>query len=719
MTAAVLATGEYRLIPGRLRIKVHGLRHNSQYAQQIAKVLLDGQGIRTVTANPLTGKVLIHFNDKLTGLADIQRLLASVGETHFTAGPPRASLAGAVIPAKELSRAQAMYTLTTGGVLAGLVLKRGLVGASPLAASAGMVNLAAIATIISGYPILRAGFEAYARKNKINHDLILFTVTLALLTMRESLLGLSVLWLVHLTHLFRSTLQVRSAEQIENLLIPKQQQTWLATGRQVNAGELKAGDIIVIHPDEIIPVDGQVIDGQATITQIAIAGDSQPQLKAGGDMVFAGSQVQTGLLTIKAVKVGNATSVARIAGLAQELQNRKLNKPPSAQGAGRLMGWALALSGSVLLLTYNWTRSLAVLLAGCPAALSLSRSTALGAAAVAAAEQGTYVKDNTILEQMGTIDTVLFDKTGTLTTALPELAELIALTPDYSENEVLAFAAAAETAIQHPLARLLQSEAQQRNIPLPAAGADGQLLIGYGVRTRLDRKTVIVGNRMLMKREKVALTPAKTRSTHLEQAGRSLVYVAVDRRLIGLIGIKDRLKPESHAAIDRLRTLGIRDIRLVTGDTAAAAAPAATALGLASHWPSLLPAQKAQQIEALRRAGKQVAMVGDGTNDAPAFAVSNAGLVMGMTGTPQAIQAADIILANDDPRSIACTIDLGRRTNRIIRQNAGLAGSTNILGMALAATGLVSPLLAGILLNLSTLAVLGNAARLLPRKKRP
>ncbi|MDF2873468.1 MAG: kdpB 2 [Sporomusa sp.] len=523
MTAAIIVTSEYRLIPGRLRISIEGLRHNPQYAQHLVKVLLSEKGICAVTANPLTGRALIHFDHKLTGLPEIQQLIATTGQAYFTAeGQLQPPLAAPVTAATEVTQPQSLYTVITGGVLAGLVLKRWLIGTSPLASSSRIFNLAAITTIISGYPILRDGFEVYAKKNKINHDLILFSATLVLLAMRESLMGLSVLWLIHLTNLFRSTLQVKSNERIQNLIVNKQQKAWRVTGshkQSVNAAALREGDIILIHPGECIPVDGQVIEGEATITQTAIAGDYQPQLKVMGDMVFAGSHVQTGLLTLRADKVGNTTSMALIACLAEEIQSKKTKTLLPDRHAGRLMGWALAIAGTVFILTYDLMRSLAVLLAGCPAALVLSRSAALGTAAVAAAERGTFMRENTALECIGNIDTVLFDKTGTLTAALPRLDQIVPLSPDYNENELLALAASAETSISHPLAKLLISEAQKRDIPLPPAPADGQSLVGYGVRAIIDKKTITVGNRLLMKQDKVPLSQDKTRITHLERTG--------------------------------------------------------------------------------------------------------------------------------------------------------------------------------------------------------
>jgi Ca2+-transporting ATPase len=681
--------------------------------------LLGERGIQSVTANPLTGRALIHFDTNSIGLSEIQRLILVADQAYFTPEPALHSLPELTDDrASELSKNHALYTFLTGGILAGLVIKRWLVGKSPVSSSPHIFNLAALLTIVAGYPILYNGLGTLAKRKRVNHDLVLFLATLILLAMRESITGLSILWLVHLSNLFRFTTQVHSNKHINNLLISKQQKVWRLTNRQkvlVKYDDLQQGNVIVIHAGECIPIDGEIIAGKASVTQAAISGDCQLQLKVAGDTVFAGTKVQAGSIKVRADKVGNATSTAQLAHLATQARAQKTKSSLPDLYTGRLMWWTIAISGTVFFLTRDFMRSLAVLLAGCPAAITLSRSTALGNAVSAAAEQGVFTKDIEAIERIGQVDTVLFDKTGTLTTARPGVTNIIPLATDYTSNEVLILAASAEKSTRHPLARMLVNEVRKRSLSLLPASS--QSFLGCGVQAIVGEKKVIVGNHLCMKQENITVVPTNSSIVRLEDFGNSVLYVAADGRLVGLIGVRDMIRPESYTAMQKLRSLDIRNIGIITGDSAQAAEYIASELSVTTQWNSMLPHDKMRAIEDIQRTGKQVAMVGDGTNDCLALAASAVGLAMGKSGTAQALRAADIVIANDDPRKVAQTISLSRRTNQIIKQNLALSASFNLIGMALAITRLIAPVTAGLLLNISTLAVIFNSGRLLSRRK--
>lgn len=674
-----------------------------------------------MTANPLTGRALVHFDSSAIGLAELQKLIAAVREEYPRQSNRKPVIVSAAGTVRE-TKAHALYTLATGGVLAGLVAKRALVGRSPLSASPHVFNLAALITIISGYPILRNGIKTLAKKKQVNHDLALFLATLALLAMKESITGLSVLWIVHITNLFRLMMQIRSQRGVQKLLDSKQQTAWRWSNQQkelVQGNELKAGDIVVVHPGESIPVDGTIVVGKAAVSQAAIAGDHQPQLKVSGDTVYAGAQVQAGAIKVRADKVGDAASVAQIGRLISQAQARQLKDSPADIYTGKLMWWAIVIAGGVFFLTRDCVRSLAILLAGCPAAISLARSAALGTAAAEAAGRGIFVRDLEALERAGQADTVLFDKTGTLTTSSPTISAVSTLVPGFDESAILSLAASAERSTSHPLARMLVNEARSRDLPI--LPAEGRSIAGYGVKATVDNKKILVGNRLLMEQEKVPIFRATTKAKRIELLGDSSIYVAVDRRLVGLIGVHDSIKSQSYAGIHELRSLGIQDIGVVTGDTTYPAEHVAAELGLQAHWDSMVPEDKLKLVERLRHEGKKIVMVGDGINDSPALAASDVGIAMGLGGTERAIRTADVVLACDDPRKVAETIRLSRHANEVVRQNIVLSVGCNVAGMALAAARFISPVTAGLLLNLSTLAVILNSGRLLSsrKKKRP
>jgi Ca2+-transporting ATPase len=684
--------------------------------------MLEHKGIRLVTANPLTGRALVYFDSSVIGLTGIQRMISEVSEEYRRQRKCKVVVSAEAETVREVTKTHNLYTLATGGVLAGLVAKRALLGRSPLAASPQVVSFAALITIVSGYPILHNGIETLAKKKRVNHDLVLFLATLVLLAMKESITGLSVLWIVHLTNLFRLTMQSRSQRSVQKLLASKQQKAWRWLNEQkalVKCSDLREGDIVVVHQGESIPVDGAIVAGKAAISQAAVSGDYQSQLKVAGDAVYAGSQVQAGAIKVRADKVGDATSIAQISRMVSQAQARQLKESPADVYTGKLMWGAIAIAGGMFLLTRDFMRSLAVLLAGCPAAISLARSAALGTAAAEAAGRGIFVKDLEALERAGQADTVLFDKTGTLTTASPRISEVSALVPGFDEPAILSLAASAESSTSHPLARMLVNEARNRSLPI--LPAEGRSIAGYGVQATIDNKKVLVGNRLLMEQEKIPIFRATAKAKRIELLGNSIIYVAVNKRLVGLIGVCDSIKPQSYEGVHELRSLGIQDIGVVTGDTIYPAEYVAAELGLQSHWNSMLPEDKLKLVVRLRNAGRKVVMVGDGINDSPALAASDTGIAMGLGGTDRAIRTADIVLAYDDPRKVAQTILLSRHTNEVVRQNIALSVGFNVVGMALAAARLISPVTAGLLLNISTLVVILNSGRLLTRrtKKRP
>jgi len=718
----VVVKDEYRLLPGRLRIVIPGLKRNPNFSRYICNEMPKHKGIRLVTANPLTGRALVYFDSSVIALTGIQGMILEVSEEYRRQGKCKVAVSAEAETVNGTTKTHAIYALATGGVLAGLIAKRALLGRSPLAASPQVFSLAALITIVSGYPILHNGIETLAKKKRVNHDLVLFLATLVLLAMKESITGLSVLWIVHVTNLFRLTMQIRSQRSVQKLLTSKQQKAWRWSNEEkalVKYSDLREGDIVVVHQGESIPVDGPIVAGKAAISQAAVSGDYQSQLKVAGDAVYAGSQVQAGAIKVRADKVGDATTIAQIGRMVCQVQARQLKESPADVYTGKLMWGALAVAGGVFLLTRDFIRSLAVLLAGCPAAISLARSAALGTAAAEAAGRGIFVKDLEALEKAGQADTVLFDKTGTLTTASPSISEVNTLVPGFDEPTILSLAASAEKSTSHPLARMLVNEARNRNLPI--LPAEGRSIVGYGVQATVDNKKILVGNRLLMEQEKIPIFRAAVKAKRMELLGNSIIYVAVNRRLVGLIGVCDSIKPQSYEGIHELRSLGIQDIGVVTGDTAYPAEHVAAELGLQSHWNSMQPEDKLKLVLQLRNAGKKIIMVGDGINDSPALAASNISIAMGLDGTDRAIRTADIVLAYDDPRKVAQTIRLSRHTNEVVRQNIALSVGFNVVGMALAAARLISPVTAGLLLNLSTLAVIFNSGRLLSqrKKKRP
>lgn len=735
MPDQVIATDSLRLIPGRLRIGISGLKRNPVFAQMLVSQLGALAGIKSAAANPLTGRMLIYFDQSQLSLAHIQQEIDKIVQAFSGSSqkvpvvdskmssakngnvcPPN----GTVYQAGKLHpRMQMINAVITGGILAGLILKRIFVGRSMLSSSQRVFNLAAVTTVISGYPLLRRGVGQLVNEKKVNHDLLIYLATLVLLAMRESITGLSVLWLVHISGLFNYAMQARAREEIRKMAEKDRTHVWrLMNGQteKVALDDLAVGDIVVIHAGEPISVDGEVVQGEAVVDQTAVRGESRSCKKRAGDHIDAGALVETGVLHIRTTRIGSEESLARITALVEKAASGRDKLERSGEVvSGRLVPWTIGIAVAIFIITRDFERSLAVLLAGCPAAVAMSSQTALGMAVAQAAKRGIYIKDTHTIEAAGQADMVLFDKTGTLTEARPQVDGIMVMDDEYDEEDVIIAAASAEATASHPLARMFAAEAKRRDLTL--LPATSELITGGGIRAVVAGKQVVIGNRKLMQREGIALAPARAKARRMEHLGASVVFVAVNGALAGIIGIKDTLHPDSREAIEELRAAGIEEIGLITGDNMYAAETVSAELGLSHSRGAMLPEDKAEYVGDLRRAGRCVIMVGDGINDSPAMATAHVGLALGAGASGLAIQSADIATVDNSPRQVPAVVEFSKKTMHILRQNLAFTVGVNAAGIALAAARLISPVTAALVQNISTLGVIFNSARLLREKR--
>lgn len=733
MFPEVISTKTVRLIPGRLRIAVDHLHRNPVFAEHLVNELQKMKGIKSAIASPLTGRVLIYFNqDQLTFSQikhEIDRMYLAFEQRRVNENKIGIPQSPVIISREEVltkplgeegisPKVQVFNTVVTGGILAGIVIKRLIAGRSMLSSSQQVFNLAAVMTIVSGYPILRRGIANLVERKKINHDLLISIATLILLGMRESITGLSILWLVQLSGLFNYIVQVRTRKNIRKMLIGKQltaRRIYKGKQEVVKAKELAVGDVVVVRPGERVLVDGEVVAGKATVNQATICGEYLPSGKRQGDPIFAGTVVEAGCLKIMAVRVGKDTSIAHVVAMIEKNLTERRGVDSGELYSGKLVPWTIGIAGVILLVTRDFQRALAVLLAGCPAAVALSSNVSLGMSVAHAATQGVFVKNARTLEFAETVDTVLFDKTGTLTSARPQVEEVVVLDRRFSREKVLLLAAAAEKSTSHPLARMLVEEAKSQKMILPYAVS--QLIVGHGVKAVVGDDIVCVGNELLMAQNKVEIGSGKVKALRMQHLGNSVLYVAVNEKLVGLIGIQDVVRPESKEAIEELRVAGIEHIGIITGDNAYNAETVCDKLGVTQSWSAMLPADKVKLVADLQRKGQRVIMVGDGTNDSPAMAASHIGIAMACA-TKETLEAADIVITGDDPRKVANVIGISKKTMQILRQNLVLTAGMNAIGIALAAASVISPVTAVLLQNISTVGVILNSIRLFSDDKK-
>ncbi|WP_228896850.1 heavy metal translocating P-type ATPase [Acidovorax sp. Leaf73] len=479
---------------------------------------------------------------------------------------------------------------------------------------------------------------------------------------------------------------------------------------------VKVGDTVVVRPGERVPVDGSVIEGASQVDESLITGESLPVAKHVGDKVTGGAVNAEGLLLVRTTAIGAESTLSRIVRMVESAQAKKAPIQrivdevsavfvPVVLGlaAITLMGWGFA--------TGNWEEAIlnavAVLVIACPCALGLATPTAIMAGTGVAARHGILIKDAEALEVAHRIDTVAFDKTGTLTEGKPTLTA--AMPAEGLQDQLLPFAAAIQNGSEHPLAKAVMDAARTQGVTVPRA-TEVTAVAGRGMSAVIEGRQIRLGSTRYMEELGVNMASLTGAAAQMQQEGRTVSWLAdvTDApEVMGLLAFGDTVKPSSQQAIAQLHALGIQTV-LLTGDNKGSASAVARALGIDQVRADVLPEGKADIVAQLKSGGRHVAMVGDGINDAPALAAANVGIAMS-TGTDVAMHAAGITLMHGDPALIADAIDISRRTYAKIRQNLFWAFAYNVVGIPLAAFGLLNPMVAGAAMALSSVSVVTNA----------
>ena len=487
------------------------------------------------------------------------------------------------------------------------------------------------------------------------------------------------------------------------------------TWTEIALTDVGLDDVVLVRPGERIPVDGQVVNGEAPVNQAAITGESIPVEKTIGDGVFAGTLASLGALEIRATKVGEETTLGQIRRMVADAQEQKAPIERVLDRYAKLYTpIALVLAALLWIITGEASRAITMLIVFCPCVMVLATPTALVASIGNAALRGSLVKKGATIEAMDKIDTVCFDKTGTLTHGEPRLLQTIVLN-GLPDRELLRVAASAEKFSEHPLGQEIvnAADAQQLAVEDPE---HFDALPGLGVRAQTTAGTVLIGRPELLVEQGVAISDQlRSQTDQLAAPGATVVCVAVNEKPAGLLVFQDALRPDAREVVARLNELGTRTV-LITGDNQATAQRIASELGITEVHSEVLPARKAQIVQALQAQGRKVAFVGDGVNDGPALAVADVGIAMGAGGTDLAIETADISLLADELSRLPHLLDLSRAALKAIRQN--LAFSLGVLGVAVVLTvpGILTPISGALLHELSSIPVIANSARLITRR---
>lgn len=480
------------------------------------------------------------------------------------------------------------------------------------------------------------------------------------------------------------------------------------------------GDIVLVRPGEKIPVDGTIIEGTSAVDESMLTGESLPVDKKAGDNVVGATLNKYGAFRFQAAKVGADTALAQIIRVVEEAQG---SKAPIQRFADVVSGYFVPAVVGLAILTFigwyfffdagNFSHALvnftAVMVIACPCALGLATPTSIMVGTGKGAENGILFKSAEHLENAHRLTTIVLDKTGTLTKGMPAVTDIVAM-PGFSESDVMQAAVSVERYSEHPLAQAITAHGQALAVDLLLDTQNFAALPGRGVQGTVAGRLVRAGTRKFLEESGVRLEEAAAQQEALEEQGKTVILLAIDERLAGMVAVADTLKETSAQAVAELEQMGL-EVWMITGDNVRAARTIAAQAGIKNVLAEVLPERKASEVAALKAAGKVVGMVGDGVNDAPALATADVGFAIG-AGADIAIEAADVTLMRGDLTGVADAIRLSRATMRNIRQNLFWALFYNALGIPIAAAGFLSPVLAGTAMAFSSVSVVTNALRL-------
>ncbi|MDE3229952.1 MAG: cation-translocating P-type ATPase, partial [Chloroflexota bacterium] len=571
-----------------------------------------------------------------------------------------------------------------------------------------------VGLVIGGWPILKEAFEnALARRMTMELSMTIALVAAA--AIGQFFTALVITFFVLVAEVLEDLTVSRGRGAIRELLdVLPQTVTVRRDGEivEVAASALVAGDAVLVNPGGRIPVDGTVLAGHSFVDQSRITGESLSVEKVAGASVYAGSINQSGALELRADRIGRDTSFGKII---EAVERAERSRAPAQRLADRLAAYlvyfALAAAAITFLVTRDIYSTISVIIVAGACGIAAGTPLAILGAIGRAARMGAVIKGGRYLEQLGTINTVVLDKTGTLTFGEPE-AQAILTAPGATDEDVLSVAAAAELRSEHPLGRTIVAYARARGCAVTEPERFAYTP-GRGVEATIAGDTALVGNRALLRDHGVAI-PDELAGQLAEQAEGSEVFVARNGQALGAIVVADTVRPEAREAVEALHQMGIATT-LLTGDTHVVAASVARSLGIdeADVAADLLPTDKLARVERLVASGRAVAMLGDGVNDAPALTAAQVGVAMG-SGTDVARESADIVLLGNDLRTFIATLKLARHTRSIIWQNFAGTIAVDLVGIGLAAAGLLNPLLAAFIHVTSELIFILNSTRLLP-----
>lgn len=574
------------------------------------------------------------------------------------------------------------------------------------------VDLAWVAVLLCGVPIVLEALAGLFDSFDIRAGVLVSAALFASVATGEIFAAGEVAFIMQLGELLEDFTVSRARKGIARLvsLTPETANVVRSDGRvdTVPASQLSCGQVLRVLPGERVPADGVIIRGETSIDQSVMTGESLPVDKNVGDDVISGTVNLYGSFDMRAVQVGEDSSISRMVRL---VQSADAGKAKVVKGADRWATYIVIAAIAAALLTWavsgELMRAVTILVVFCPCSLVLATPTAIMAAIGNASKNGFLVKEGDALERLSAVSTAAFDKTGTLTHGRPEVCEVIVF--NGTRERLLSLAAGAETRSEHPLGKALLRYCESNGIT-PVATNDFAMLPGRGVCADSEYGRILAGNALLLSENRLAVGTADAEK--LADSGCSLIYTALDDELLGIIAFSDTLRDGARDTVNELRNAGVEPV-LLTGDRQGAASRIAADLGITEYMSECMPEDKLKWIQTAEQNGRRVCMTGDGINDAPALKTSHVGLAMGVVGSDIALQAADIVLVGDELSKLGHLLKLSKRMMKTIRVNISFSMILNFAAVILAAANLLNPVTGALVHNAGSVLVIANAALLL------
>lgn len=578
-----------------------------------------------------------------------------------------------------------------------------------------------VTIIISGIPMLYLAIWRVIYNpgiSKISSALLISIAMVAAIAIGDLFAAGEVAWIMAIGAILEEKTTERAKKGLKKLIsLAPTQGRRIVNGKEemIAAEEIKQGDTLRVLPGEIIPVDGIIINGETSVDQSIMTGESLPVDKVQGDEVFCGTINRFGAIDITATKVGQDSSLQKLIRLVQDAENKKA---PMARIADKAASWlvpvALLIAVVAGLITKDIARAVTVLVVFCPCALVLATPTAIMAAIGQATKHGVIIKSGEALEKMGKVDTIAFDKTGTLTYGRLEVSDIISF-GSVSENELLSLTASAEAKSEHPLGKAIVTCAKEKALQIVESDVF-QMTTGKGIYAEVNGKKLLCGNEKYLLDNGVSISKEVGQELErLRTQGKASILVAEGNICIGVIAMSDVLRPEAKGMVDRLHDMNT-NIVLLTGDNEKTADYFASQVGIRQVRAQLLPEEKVSSITAIQNEGKEVCMIGDGVNDAPALKTASVGVAMGGLGSDIAVEAADIVLMSDDISKLPYLKRLSNATVKTIKFSIGLSMCINFFAVACSVLGILNPTTGALVHNAGSCFVVLIAALLYDRK---